>query len=365
MKKILIIEGRESIGGGQVVTKHICDILSVEKYDVSVFIPGENNDISRLLSDYKQYHYRLIPYSNGKKQVKDYFSFFYNTLCIYRVLYKLLKDERYDLLYIQHQNILPVCILANRNIGINIISHLHVVYIDKLTRRMINYILRNKYVKRIFGVSEYTLSQLAMQNIKKSIVLYNPILIKEKKDINNASHRIAIIGDVVEFKGHHVLFKAMQFLPNDCEIYVIGNLLDKIYLRKLQSFSVRCTYTGLIPNVTDYLIENEISLVIIPSISPFETFSLSMTESWALGIPTIATNDYGMKELVKTFLPQYQDDMLFIKEDEIDLTNKILGLYTNECLYQEISSAVYNVIKNSLNVEKFKETLLKEVSQII
>ena len=45
MKKILIFEGRETIGGGQIITKRICDILS-SKYDVSVFIPGQDNGIS-------------------------------------------------------------------------------------------------------------------------------------------------------------------------------------------------------------------------------------------------------------------------------------------------------------------------------
>ena len=51
MKKILIFEGRETIGGGQIITKRICDILS-SKYDVSVFIPGQDNGISNLLSNY-------------------------------------------------------------------------------------------------------------------------------------------------------------------------------------------------------------------------------------------------------------------------------------------------------------------------
>ena len=72
MKKILIFEGRETIGGGQIITKRICDILS-SKYDVSVFIPGQDNGISNLLSNYKQYHYQLVPYSSGKKKNKRLF----------------------------------------------------------------------------------------------------------------------------------------------------------------------------------------------------------------------------------------------------------------------------------------------------
>ena len=179
---------------------------------------------------------------------------------------------------------------------------------------MICCFLNHKYVKRIFGVSRYTLSQLSQQNLKKSSILYNPIPLREKIKISCSSHKIAIVGDVVRFKGHHIVFEAMQSLPENSELHVIGNLLDKKYLEQLQSFSIKCVYTGLISDVANYLVENQISLVIIPSISP-ETFSLSMTESWALGIPTIATDDYGMKEIVEKYIPLYYDVILFNKGD--------------------------------------------------
>ena len=53
--------------------------------------------------------------------------------------------------------------------------------------------------------------------------------------------------------------------------------------------SIDTIYTGMIDDVCKYLSRNKIDLVIVPSISPFETFSLSMVESWSMGIPTIAT----------------------------------------------------------------------------
>ena len=75
MRNILVIEGRQSIGGGQIITKKVCDGLS-EENNISVFIPGKENAISLYLSDFSQYHYKLKEYSRGKKQVKDYFLFF-------------------------------------------------------------------------------------------------------------------------------------------------------------------------------------------------------------------------------------------------------------------------------------------------
>ena len=80
MRNILVIEGRQSIGGGQIITKKVCDGLS-EENNISVFIPGKENAISLYLSDFSQYHYKLKEYSRGKKQVKDYFLFFLILSC--------------------------------------------------------------------------------------------------------------------------------------------------------------------------------------------------------------------------------------------------------------------------------------------
>ena len=101
------------------------------------------------------------------------------------------------------------------------------------------------------------------------------------------------------------------------------------------------------------------------TIADCETFSLSMTESWALGIPTIATDDYGMKEIVEKYIPLYCDVILFNKGDVVDLVAKILNLYNDECLYRKVSDAVYCVIREHLNEGKFKKRLLNEISSII
>lgn len=90
-----------------------------------------------------------------------------------------------------------------------------------------------------------------------------------------------------------------------------------------------------------------------------------MTESWALGIPTIATDDYGMKEIVEKYIPLYCDVILFNKGDVVDLVAKILNLYNDECLYRKVSDAVYCVIREHLNEGKFKKRLLNEISSII
>ena len=70
MKNILIVDGRKTIGGGQIITKTICKSLSIEN-NISVFIPQGKTDISEFLIEYKQYGYKFYEYSRGKKTIKD------------------------------------------------------------------------------------------------------------------------------------------------------------------------------------------------------------------------------------------------------------------------------------------------------
>lgn len=368
MKKILVLEGKETIGGGQIITKKICDILS-KKYDISVLIPGDNtNDISRLLNNYKQFHYKLKPYTRGKKVFNDYLRLIYNIYVTYKELKKIFHEEKYDLIYIQHQNILPVVIIANWTLKIKAISHLHVIYTNRKTAILIDRLLRAKWINIILGVSNYTISQLNSKNKDKSYVLYNPVqpVANISKFCNNSNPNIAIIGDITEDKGHHILFEAIKLLSKSAHyhIHVIGNIVDKLYYERLLKYNLSVHFTGFITNVSKYLESNNINITVIPSISP-ETFSLSMTESWALGIPTIATNDFGMKELVETFMAKYKKDMLFNREDSYDLANKIKNLCNNPILYNIISETCFRTINETLNPNIFEHKLLEKVHQAI
>lgn len=365
MKKILILEGRESIGGGQIITKKICDILSKE-YEVSVFIPGDkSSDISQMLNKYQQYHYKLKPYTRGKKVFNDYLRLIYNIYASYQELNKILHEGKYDLIYIQHQNILPVLIIANWTLKIKTISHLHVIYTNKKVLFFINNLLKVKWINIIIGVSQYTISQLSSTIKNKSYVLYNPIqpIANIPKFYNSNNLNIAIIGDIIPSKGHHILFEAIKLLSTNYHIHVIGNIVDKTYYEELLKYDLSVHFSGFITNVSEYLKINHINITVIPSISPFETFSLSMTESWALGIPTIATNDFGMKELVETFMPNYKNDMLFKLGDINELAIKIENLCNNPILYNTISKICYQTIEESLNPRIFEHKLLEKVHQ--
>lgn len=366
IKNILVIEGRESIGGGQIITKRICDCLS-EKYQVSVFVPGEEiSPISKLLSGYKKYYFRNHKYNQGRKHLQDYLKFIINFLTITRTLSNAIKSSHADVLYVQHLSLLPIVVLVNSIYRKCIIAHIHVVYIDKKVRWIINFFLKNKYIKKIVGVSDYSLQQLDETNYFKSQVIYNPVFLSSLVVHEPKTYNIAIIGDVCYQKGQHILLQALEFGGQKFTAHIIGNIVDTKYKDYLDHHysHVKHIYTGMIDNVNRYLEEKRIDITVIASISKFETFSLSMVESWAKGIPTLATDGFGMKELVHEYLSEYEKYMLFKLGDSEELFKKIMYLESDPAIYSSISIKAANVVRDSLNVEIFKNKLFMLLSDL-
>lgn len=360
--KVLIIEGRKTIGGGQVVTKYICNELSKE-YEIEVFIPGNSNStISTYLNQYKQYYFKTKEYTLGKKKLIDYAKFFYNLISSGFYLYKTLKISRPDYIYIQHVNMLPITILINHFFKIKIITHIHVIHSDNKTRRLINYLLTSKQIKRVIGVSQFSLSQFTEKVKKKSVVIYNPVELRETYHPDLQKLNIAIIGDVYNSKGQHVLLESFNEKKEDYKIHIIGNIIDPNYKKYLEQHfnKTNVVYTGMINDVANYLKQNKIAITVIASIVKFETFSLAMVESWAQGIPTIATNDFGMKELTEKFLPQYKNLLLFPLGNSKILHDKILELTADKKRYQEISLTLRQTVKLNFNKQSFSEKI-KEI----
>lgn len=359
MKHILITEGRRSIGGGQIMTKRLCDVLG-EHYNVSVLIPDGDTPISRYLCSTQQFYYPLIEYSRGHKGLIDLWYFLVNFRNGYRSIKQILKDEKIDLIYIQAPSAIPAVACLARKYKIKAIVHLHVYHVDAKSRYLLNILLRLKVFFSIIGVSNYTLSQLSSENRKKSVVLHNYISGFCKclpPSLSNKNRMIiAVIGDVMKVKGQKILFDALNSTSLNVELLIIGRIVESDYYDQIvgKKYNFPFNFTGYIEKVLPY--SRQIDLIVIPSISPFETFSLSMVEAWGCGIPTIASSLGGMKELVNKFLSHHKDILLFEALDTENLKRNIEKILQDDSVYKEISTEVYNVSK-TFSQENFESQL--------
>jgi len=358
-KTLLMIEGRETIGGGQVMTKIICDSLYSE-YEIINFIPGNTrSEISKFLNGYKCIFYNNRTYNHGEKRLSDLFKFIINFFSIGIKLLKIELRIKSDIVYVQHLSLLPICVFISLFTRRKIIAHVHVFYIDKRARWILGFFLRSNLVVKVIGVSKYSISQFSSSVKQKAEVLHNPVMPKVNNPSDSITKNIAIVGDVCWQKGQHVLFGALNNVDGYF-IHVIGNMVDLEYKKELEKKfkNLNFVFTGMIYDVSTYLIKNNISFTVVASISKFETYSLAMVESWELGIPTIATCDFGMKELVEEFLPKFKDSMLFTLGSSSELREKIIALGNNFKLYGEISVAVKKVAEEHLCLSRFKKELV-------
>jgi len=354
-ENILILEGRRSIGGGQVMTRHICSALS-DSSNLIVFLPDGQSEIREYLSEYKQYHYPLLEYKRGKKKIKDVLKFILNFVSIYKSLRRCVIEHKISTLYVQTSLLIPVVVVFARLHNIEVIAHLHVFHIDRKSRMILNLFLYSKMVTKIIGVSNYALSQLNEVNKQKSVVIYNcvnKLNVTSEPFHSDNRKSISIVGDVIEHKGQHVLLNVIDELPYEIEVNIIGSIVDIEYSNKLSKISKKqkVNIVGCVDNINHYLSNTDV--LIVASLLKNETFSLAMVEAWAMRVPTIASDFGGMKELVETFLPQFADNMLFELGNSLELKQKLENLLANRDEYLQISEAVELVYSHNFTKQRF------------
>lgn len=176
MKKVLVWETLATISGGQKMTLTVMDLLSAE-YEFCCLIPGEG----RLSEELKK---RKIPYvlmgdqtlPKGVKGKKMFFR--YGWMSIKYILKSLREIRRYkpDVLYAPGPAALPWSAVCGCLTQTPVIWHLHHVFLDTMTRKLLNVCGRWKAVRKILAVSGCVGDQLPAQAIQNKVeVIYNPV----------------------------------------------------------------------------------------------------------------------------------------------------------------------------------------------
>ena len=317
-----------------------------------------------MLQDYPQTTFKHKELSRGKKKIIDYFRFLYNFVCIATSLITLLRHKKYDIIYVQHLSVLPIVMAVAKLFPTDIVAHVHVKYDDRKALWLINKSLSSQNVKKIIGVSNYALSQLSKQNLSKSVVVYNHVGSNLTTVLRKPiSYKIAIVGDIAHSKGQIVLAEALNILPQKLECHVVGSIVDDDYAQRVGQTNDKLIFAGMVPNVREYLTINDIDMVVVASISG-ETFSLSMTEAWSIGLPTIASNDTGMKELVSTFLPEHKDLMLFKTGSARELAAKLQQMYASTDQMHSISTSAHSVVVDNFDMLTFSKKITNIVNEL-
>lgn len=156
----------------------------------------------------------------------------------------------------------------------------------------------------------------------------------EKEKINNIfsdkTKLICMVGRFTEAKNQRTLIKAIKDLPNDIHLLLVGEGYLKENNMKLAhdlKVSNRVHFLGFRNDVERIL--KTCDIIVLSS--NWEGLSLSSVEGMASGKPFIASRVNGLEEVVGSH------GILFENNNDKELRNIILELFSNKKYYNEIS----------------------------
>lgn len=194
------------------------------------------------------------------------------------------------------------------------------------TYKKINYIFLTEYNRKKFS---------SLININGDNVFVKPNFVEKHNDIINKfpKKHFIYMGRLDKNKGIEFLLESWKDIK-DYDLHIYG---DGIYKEKT------IEYTKLYPNIIYYGFKEQKEIfddlscsqaLIVPS-ECFESFSMTITESYSLGVPVLASNIGNQERLVN--------------DSNAGITYK---LYEKESFIK----GVYNIIKNN---EKYRNNALK------
>ena len=319
---MLVWETLSTVSGGQKMTLAILDMLS-EQFEFCCLIPKEG-----MLSN--ELNMRGIPYvvmgdqslPTGVKGKKIIFRYAWMSLKNICKSLGAIRKYKPDLLYCPGPAALPwsaVCGVLSRK---PVVWHLHHVFLDGATRKLLNRCGKWKAVRRIVAVSNCVGNQIDNKVAHSKIeVLYNPV--DEQRYANGDA--VNIRGEIEDklnlslneskcILGHVALIqrsKQQDFVldvlselkakgENPIGLFA-GEVRENDYYDELRNkakelhLEKQVAFLGRREDIPDLL--NMLSVLVIPS--AFEGFPLAGLEAAAAGVPVVACDVAGAEEFVQ------------------------------------------------------------------
>lgn len=295
---------------------------------------------------------------NRKKGKKDLYSVFKYT--------KLILKNKVDVIHCQGINTVKFSIIAK--ILRPSLRIYNTVHDSKVYLKLKNYevILDKIMCKKIVAISDKVKSEIVSRGIKSEKVerIYNSINFKGfPKSERKLYKENIVIGNVArimpEKKGQDILIRAINELkmtyPNiQCNFAGAPANNNNNYLENLKALvselelQDNINFLGNVMDISKFL--DEVDIYVMPS--RYEGFGISLIEAMAKGIPCIASDIDGPKEIIKN----NEYGLLFKNEDYLDLVDKINYLIKFSDKFDR--KKVVDYVKNNYDIACMVDKLL-------
>jgi len=218
-------------------------------------------------------------------------------------------------------------------------------YADSITT------LTNDYIRSSSLLNGLKNVHAIPSGVEKSFYRFsNKERIKLKKKFGNKKI-ILFVGRLDAYKGVKYLVDSLKYLKNDVLLLIAGEGNEKIRLEKqvLKNKLENVRFLGIINRKKLLELYNTADIFVLPAITKQEVFGKVNIEAMACGIPVIATNLPGVREVVK-------DCGLIVEPKNptklAEAVNKILG---NRKLAEKFSKNGLKKVKDAYDWDKIAQ----------
>lgn len=369
-KRVLVWETLSTVSGGQKMTLNIMDMLS-DHFEFFCLIPNEG----RLSEELKNRGIKYALMGNqslpagvkGKSVILQYGIMSLKNIC--KSINEIRKFKP-DVLYAPGPAALPWSAVCGFLFHKPVIWHLHHIFLDGPTKKLINTCGEWNAVKKIVAVSKCVGNQIENEKANAKIeILYNPVdvckyengnfeNIKEEFEWISKNKKTLVIGHIGLIqktkKQSFVLdiINKLSIAGGDVIGLFPGETREEAYLKYLKekakklAIDNKVIFLGRRNDIPDLL--KIIDILIIPS---FEGFPLAGLEAISAKVPVVACDVAGAKEFIEVThggMTYAEDDV----EDAIRAIKEIINDKENvtESGYQFALKSSYKCYKE--NIEK-------------
>ena len=329
MKILQVISSLET-GGAQKLLSDLLPLIA-EKHEVTLLVNKDINNIftQKIKNSNVRYICSNLP---NLYSLKNYF-----------VLRKMIGQ--YDIIHVHLFPLIYWVSIASIFKKTNLIYTEHSTSNkrrDKWYFRPIERWMYSRY-KRIISISQQTQDAImtwlkADSNDKRFTIVNNGIKLSafhKHKESSNSKRNIIMVSRFVPSKDQITVIRALTMLPDNINVTFLGdgetmnrckNEAERLGVRE------RIVFAGQQDDITTWFTKADIAI----QSSNWEGFGLAAVEAMAAGLPTIASDVEGLRQVVEGA------GLLFPKGDAKTLSKLILQTLTDNSVYQEISEKCRN-----------------------
>lgn len=206
----------------------------------------------------------------------------------------------------------------------------------------------NRKLNHFIVASEYMKEHLSLHEFDEQRITINPLYAANKFEYSSSTNftqnkTLLFVGQLINGKGLDALLKAMNKIPEEYNLVVVGSGKQEEYFKhyaKELKIQNRVEFVGQASHKQLEEYYKKAYCLVVPSRAP-ETFNLVGIEAQKVGLPVIATDVGGISQWLK-------DDVngLLVKPNDIkDLEEKINTLISDKKLHQRLC---FNVVKTMM-----------------